>query len=61
MKRSLIILSMLALTGCASLDGKLENRVVCTVAGDKAMVVSEWGLIGVASTVSEKDRAAICK
>lgn len=60
MRIPLILLS-LTLTGCATLEGRLDNRVVCTVAKDKAFVVSEYGPVGIAATIAEKDRAVICK
>jgi hypothetical protein len=61
--KSLILLPLLALlSGClATFDGKLENRLACTVAGDKLMVISEYGPIGISATISEKDRAVICR
>ena len=58
-KLSILILVFLA--GCSTLKGKLENRVSCTVGKDKAFVVSEYGPLGVASTIAEIDRQAICK
>lgn len=65
MKKSLIALAVMAAagatSGCASLDGKLENRVSCTVARDKAHVISEWGPVGLATVISPKDAAVICK
>lgn len=65
MKKSLIALAVMAAagatSGCASLDGKLENRVVCTVAKDRAFVVSEFGPVGISSKVAEADRAVICR
>ena len=63
MKRIASILVLLALTGCATFDGmSFENRLACSVAKDKLYGVSEWGgRIGIASTFSEADRAAVCK
>lgn len=60
MKHALIILAAL-LSGCASLDGKLENRLACTVSKDRAYVVSEYGPIGITGKIAEQDRAAICR
>lgn len=34
------------LAGCATFDIPLDNRVTCTVAKDKAFVVSQWGAGG---------------
>jgi hypothetical protein len=59
-----IILCGMYLAGCASIEQRptfLENRVVCTLAQDKAFVVSRWGPVGISSEVAEKDRAVICK
>jgi hypothetical protein len=61
MKRIASILVLLALAGCAGLDGKLENRVACTAAKDKAFFVSEYGPVGVAATIADADRAVICR
>jgi hypothetical protein len=57
MKRALIGVLAAALAGCVTLD----NRVACTAAKDKAFFVSEYGRIGVASQLSDKDREVVCK
>ena len=61
MKKLAILAMALLLSACGTLDGKLDNRVVCTVAKDKAFVVSEYGPVGLANTISNKDREVICK
>ena len=63
MKPIALILATLALSGCAtlSLDGKLENRVACTVAKDKAFTVSEYGPVGITGKIADRDAAVICK
>lgn len=66
MKRTILTLSILtasvASTGClATLDGKLDNRVVCTAAKDKAYALSEYGPVSIGARISELDRAVICK
>lgn len=48
------------LSGCATFEGQLENRVTCTVAKDKALYVSMYGPIGIASKVAEQDAAVLC-
>jgi len=66
MKKSLLALA--ALAACAASSGcvgtmsgvTLDNRVVCTAAGDKAFVVSEWGPVGVSAQIADQDRAVIC-
>lgn len=60
MKTTLSILLLVALTGCGTLDGKLQNRLACAVAGDQLFVISEYGPIGISSKISDKDRAVIC-
>jgi hypothetical protein len=52
-----LLLLAFALTGCAQFD----NRLVCTVAGDRAYVVSEYMRVGVSARLADKDRAAVCK
>jgi len=59
-KRIVIVLCALALAGCSTLQGRFENRAVCTSAQDKAYVISLWGLFGIASQISEKDQPALC-
>jgi hypothetical protein len=62
MKLLVSFLTVLMLSGCASLDTKfLENRVVCTVAKDEAHVVSKWGPVGIASKIAEADAKVVCK
>jgi hypothetical protein len=61
MKLIMLMLTTLVVSGCASLDGKLENRVACTMAKDKAFVVSEYGPVGISAIISDKDRQVICK
>lgn len=53
----LLLLTSLALSGCITLD----NRVACSVARDKAFYVSEYGQIGVASEIDNRDTAVLCK
>ncbi len=58
---AIALIAALALAGCGTLDGKIDNRVACTAGKDKAFVVSEWGPIGITGKLAEADRAAICK
>ena len=62
MKTSLIVIMAALITGCGTFDGlTFENRIACTVAGDKAVIVSEYGgWVGISSTISEKDLPHIC-
>lgn len=63
MKRIAMIALAAALAGCATLDGlNFDNRIACSVARDKAFVVSEWGgRVGISSTIADADRAVICR
>ena len=61
MKKMILLTSLLLLSACGTLQGKLENRVACTVAHDKAFFVSEYGPLGIASTIANQDRDVICK
>ena len=63
MVKTLALLTLVgALAGCASTRPEfLENRVVCTVAKDKAFAVSQWGPVGITAEVAKQDREAICK
>lgn len=61
MKTIAIIAFALALAGCATFDVQLDNRVTCTVAKDKAFVVSQWGPVGVGSQVAAADAQVMCK
>lgn len=57
MRAALILASLAALAGCASVD--LSNRVTCTAAGDRVLVASMWGPVGVASWVHADDARAL--
>jgi hypothetical protein len=61
MKHLPIAMAVLLLAGCASLEGKTDNRVACTVAKDKLLLVAEFGRIGFSLAGTEADRAVICK
>lgn len=63
MNRTYLALALaagMASTGCATLEGKLDNRLACSVAGDKLFVVSEYGPIGIASAIADADRRRVC-
>ena len=61
MKRYALTLAAALLSGCASTAGMLENRVACTPSGDTPFIVSLWGFFGIATKVSEKDAASVCR
>lgn len=61
MKPAIVILAML-LSGCASLEGQLENRLACTAAKDSMFVVSMYGKwVGLATVVADRDRPMDCR
>lgn len=55
MKTSLTILALLALSGCGTLDGKLQNRITHTLDCKRAFVASLWGPVGVTSEIDKAD------
>ena len=57
----ILLLSIGVLSGCATKPSFLENRVVCTVAQDKAFVVSQWGPVGISGEIAKQDREVICR
>lgn len=60
MKRIVIILASLALTGCVSLpslEGQMQNRVTTTLACDRAFVASLYGPVGITSEIDKRDLA----
>lgn len=60
MKVALLVALATTLGGCATLEGRMDNRLACTLAKDKAYLVSEYGPVGVSATISAKDAAVIC-
>ncbi len=59
--RLILIACAAMLSGCASLEGLLDNRVSCTLDGKQALYSSMYGPIGVTSKVSDSDSGVICK
>lgn len=60
MSRVLIVFLALLLPACATRPEWLSNRATCTVAQDRALFVSMWGLFGVASVIDPRDAAVMC-
>lgn len=56
---AILLLIVVFTSGCAA--GMLSNRVVCTLDGRGAQVVSQWGPFGIASALSDSDITAICQ
>lgn len=56
-----LILAAALLAGCSSLSQSLENRLACAVAGDKAFTVSQYGPVGISSTIAAADTAVVCR
>ncbi|MES2958508.1 MAG: hypothetical protein V4792_09980 [Pseudomonadota bacterium] len=62
MLRSLLITcAVVALSGCSTLGAKIDNRVSCTLGGDKMLYTSMWGWVGVTSEVDARDAAQCAK
>lgn len=59
MKNIAILSLILLMSGCSTLAGKLDNRVSCTLAGDKMLYSSMYGPIGITSEVAAAD-AKLC-
>ncbi len=53
---TLALIAALALAGCGTLDGKIDNRVACTAGKDKGYVVSEWGPLGITGKLAANHR-----
>ena len=60
MRKLIVVLAVLALSGCSTFKGTFENRAVCTVSGGQMMAVSLYGPLGIASKISAEDAAAVC-
>ena len=60
MTRFALLACLLALSGCGTLDGKLDNRMSCTLARDAALYSSMYGRIGFTSYVNDEDGKAAC-
>jgi hypothetical protein len=61
--RLALLAATILLAGCGTFSGiTFENRVACTVAKDKAYVVSEYGgWVGISSKLADQDREYVCK
>lgn len=57
--KALILVSALALSGCASIPfaDQLQNRITTTLACDRAFVASLYGPIGITSEIDKRDLA----
>ena len=61
MKKIVLALIVGLFAGCSSLGANtFENRIVCTVANDRAFFLSLYGPIGVGSPITSSDAAAFC-
>lgn len=52
--------AVLLLAGCGWSPKVLENRVVCTVDGSEAHVLSKWGPVSVGTQIARTDATAVC-
>ena len=58
MKRSLILIALIPLSGClATFDGKLENRITTTLDCKRGFVASLYGPVGITSEIAGADVA----
>lgn len=48
------------LAGCGMSPKVMENRVVCTVDGSEAHVLSKWGPVSIGTQVAAADAAVVC-
>lgn len=55
MKTTATIILLACLSGCATLDGKLQNRVTTTLACDRAFFASMYGPVGITSEIDARD------
>lgn len=55
-----IMVFLVLFTGCAT-QGLFENRIHCTLDGQKAAIVSRWAGFGIASDLTGADARAVCK
>ena len=61
MKNYLVLTAASILSACGSLPtGLLDNRALCTIAGDKAYVTSLYGPVGITSLLNSADAAVMC-
>lgn len=58
-KFTLIATACLWQTACGSIQ-QLENKAVCTLNSDRAMVVSMWSVFGIATDLRNADTLYIC-
>lgn len=59
LKLLMLIVTLLALSGCATTGGMFTNRIIGTLAGDECSVNSKWGMFGITTPIDEKDCNAI--
>jgi hypothetical protein len=61
MTRWLVLLLVPLFSGCAAMNyASMQNRVACPVGGPPALVVSMWGVFGVATILASQDSKVIC-
>jgi hypothetical protein len=61
MKRLFILCAAIGLSGCGSMSQTFANRISCTADGQRAIVASMYGPLGVASLVDAADAAVLCR
>ena len=61
MQKILILAAAAMLSGCATNPTRWENRLVCTIDGSEAHVISKWfGLFSIGSQLAKADAAVAC-
>lgn len=57
----LLVLGLLSLTGCSSIDlkGSMQNRVTVSLACDRAFLASLYGPVGITSEIDGRDLAQL--
>lgn len=56
---ALVAAASLALGGCGSMKGTLENRITVTLTGDRAFATSLYGPLGITAELSPEDAAEL--
>ena len=60
MRAAVLVVVVLALAGCSTLDRAMENRVLCSLDRQQMAVISWWGGWGVGAKVAAADAAVAC-
>ena len=61
MIRLIILLLAFMLSACTTVKGQFENRVSCTLGGQRLMTTSFYGPFGLTSKIAPEDGDVVCK